>query len=380
MKKTNVTLRKRMLPSGKISLYLDFFPAVYNSAAGKFSRREYLGLHLYAQPKNSAEKATNSENLHKAEIIRANRFNESNKQQIYTAFELERLHLKEVSEKSFIQFLKQTAESKDGNNAEIWKYAIIHFEMYLRNEDLLMQDIDLTVIEDFRDYLLKAKCLRKRGKFLAQNTALSYFNKIKATLRKAYKKGYLQKDYTAAVESIKEQESQRNFLTMEEASRLYDTPCKKETVRRASFFSLLTGMRYSDIAKLTWEEVNFSEIQGYYVRFKQQKTDRPITLPISDEAAELLGTEMERYERIFHDLKKWDVDRLLPIWIRDAGIDKHITFHCFRHTYATLQMASGTDIFTLSKMLGHKSIKTTQLYTKIIDEKKKETTNKISFK
>ena len=176
-----------MLPSGKISLYLDFFPAVYNAASGKFSRREYLGLYLYAQPKSNAEKAANSENLHKAQIIRASRFNESNKQQIYTAFELERLHLKEVSEKSFIQFLKQTAESKDGNNAEIWKYAIIHFEMYLRNEDLLMQDIDLTVIEDFRDYLLKAKCLRKKGKFLAQNTALSYFNKIKATLRKAYK-------------------------------------------------------------------------------------------------------------------------------------------------------------------------------------------------
>ena len=379
MKKTNVTLRKRTLPSGKISLYLDFFPAVYNPKTSRFSRREYLGLYLFAKPKNSTEKAMNSENLHKAEIICANRFNEMNKQQIYTAFELERIHLKEVGEKSFIQFLKQTAGTKEGNNADIWKYAIIHFEKYLKNEDLLMQDIDLTVMEDFRDYLLKAKCLRKKGKFLEQNTALSYFNKIKATLRKAYKKGYLQKDVNAAVESIKEQESQRNFLTMEEARRLYDTPCKKETVRRASFFSLLTGMRYSDIAKLTWDELQHSG-EGYYIRFIQQKTDRPVTLPIADEAAELLGTKNASQGKIFHDLKKWDVDRLLPIWIRDAGIDKHITFHCFRHTYATLQMASGTDIFTVSKMLGHKNIKTTQIYTKIIDEKKKETTNKISFK
>lgn len=379
MKKTNVTLRKRNLPSGKISLYLDFFPAVYNPKTSRFSRREYLGLYLFAKPKNSTEKAMNSENLHKAEIICANRFNEMNKQQIYTVFELERIHLKEVGEKSFIQFLKQTAGTKEGNNADIWKYAIIHFEKYLKNEDLLMQDIDLTVMEDFRDYLLKAKCLRKKGQFLAQNTALSYFNKIKATLRKAYKKGYLQKDVNAAVESIKEQESQRNFLTMEEARRLYDTPCKKETVRRASFFSLLTGMRYSDIAKLTWDELQHSG-EGYYIRFTQQKTDRPVTLPIADEATELLGTKNASQGKIFHDLKKWDVDRLLPIWIRDAGIDKHITFHCFRHTYATLQMASGTDIFTVSKMLGHKNIKTTQIYTKIIDEKKKETTNKISFK
>ncbi|WP_233592223.1 tyrosine-type recombinase/integrase [Flavobacterium sp. RSP15] len=64
----------------------------------------------------------------------------------------------------------------------------------------------------------------------------------------------------------------------------------------------------------------------------------------------------------------------------DSSIEIHITFHCFRHTYATLQMAAGSDIFTVSKMLEHKNIKTAQIYTKIIDEKKRETTNKISFK
>jgi integrase len=252
--------------------------------------------------------------------------------------------------------------------------------MFLKNEDILMQDIDVTIIDDFRAYILKAKCLRKKNQFLAQNTALSYFNKIKATLRKAYKKGFLQTDVNAAVENIKEQESQRNFLTMEEASRLFKTPCKKEIVKRVCMFSLLTGIRYSDIAKLTWEEVQHSKSEGYYIRFKQQKTDRPVTLPISQEAFELLGEKEAQSKRVFYNLKKWDVDRLLPIWVKDASIEKHITFHCFRHTYATLQMAAGTDIFTVSKMLGHKNIKTTQIYTKIIDEKKRETTNKISFK
>jgi len=380
MKNINVTVRKRKLPSGKITLYLDFFPPVYNPKTHKLYRREYLSLYLVPKPKNNVEKALNSENLCKAEIIRGNRFNEVNKDQIYTPFELERIHLKEVGEKSFILYLKHTAESRTGNNADIWKYAIIHFEMFLKNEDILMQDIDVTIIDDFRAYILKAKCLRKKNQFLAQNTALSYFNKIKATLRKAYKKGFLQTDVNAAVENIKEQESQRNFLTMEEASRLFKTPCKKEIVKRVCMFSLLTGIRYSDIAKLTWEEVQHSKSEGYYIRFKQQKTDRPVTLPISQEAFELLGEKEAQSKRVFYDLKKWDVDRLLPIWINDASIEKHITFHCFRHTYATLQMAAGTDIFTVSKMLGHKNIKTTQIYTKIIDEKKRETTNKISFK
>ncbi|MNS67155.1 Tyrosine recombinase XerD [compost metagenome] len=380
MKNINVTLRKRTLPSGKITLYLDFFPPVYNAKTREFSRREYLGLYLVSKPKNNIDKAMNSENLHKAEMICANRLNELNKQQIYTPFEQERLRLQEIGEKSFLQYLKQTAEIKTGNNAEIWKYAIIHFEKFLKNEDILMQEIDVTIIEDFREYILKAKCLKKKDQFLAQNTALSYFNKIKATLRKAYKKGLLQTDINAAVDSIKEQESQRNFLTMEEASRLFRTPCKKEIVKRVCMFSLLTGIRYSDIAKLTWEEVQYSKSEGYYIRFKQQKTDRPVTLPISQEAFEFLGDKEAQYKRVFYDLKKWDVDRLLPIWVKDASIEKHITFHCFRHTYATLQMAAGTDIFTVSKILGHKNIKTTQIYTKIIDEKKRETTNKISFK
>ncbi len=380
MKNINVTLRKRTLPSGRITLYLDFFPPIYNTKARKFSRREYLSLFLVPKPKSAIEKALNSENLYKAEIICANRFNEVNKPQIYNPFEMEQLRLKEIGEKSFLQYIKLVAEQKTGNNGDIWTYAIIHFENFLKNEDILIQDIDVTVIEDFREYLLKAKCIRKKGKFLAQNTALTYFNKIKATLRKAYKKGLLQTDVNAAIESIKEQESQRNFLTMEEAVRLFKTPCKKEIVKRVSLFSLLTGMRYSDISKLTWEEVQYSKSEGYYIRFKQQKTDRPVTLPISQEAFELLGEKEAQSKRVFYNLKKWDVDRLLPIWVKDASIEKHITFHCFRHTYATLEMAAGTDIFTVSKMLGHKNIKTTQIYTKIIDEKKRETINKISFK
>ena len=380
MKNINVTLRKRTLPSGKITLYLDFFPAVYNPKTREFSRREYLGLYLVAKPKSNIEKEMNLENFCKAEIICANRLNELNKQQIYTPFEQERLRLIEIGKMSFLEYLKQTAESKIGINSEIWRSAITHFEMFLKNQDILMRDIDVTFIEDFRVYILKAKSLRKNNKSIAQNTALSYFNKIKATLKKAYKKGLLQTDVNAAVESIKEQESQRNFLTMEEASRLFRTPCKKEIVKRVSFFSLLTGIRYSDISKLTWEEVQYSKNDGYYIRFKQQKTDRPLTLPISEEALKFLGEKRMDKGKIFLNLKKWDFDRLIPIWVKDAAIEKHITFHCFRHTYATLQMAAGTDIFTVSKMLGHKSIKTTQIYTKIIDERKRETTNKISFR
>lgn len=68
------------------------------------------------------------------------------------------------------------------------------------------------------------------------------------------------------------------------------------------------------------------------------------------------------------------ISRPLARWVEAAGITKHITFHCFRHTYATLQLANGTDIYTVSKMLGHTNVRTTQIYAKVIDEKKEKAT------
>jgi hypothetical protein len=190
MKNINVTLRKRKLPSGKITLYLDFFPPVYNPKTHKLYRREYLSLYLVPKPKNNVEKALNSENLCKAEIIRGNRFNEVNKDQIYTPFELERIHLKEVGEKSFILYLKHTAESRTGNNADIWKYAIIHFEMFLKNEDILMQDIDVTIIDDFRAYILKAKCLRKKTSFWLKTLLYPILTRLRRPLEKLIRKDF----------------------------------------------------------------------------------------------------------------------------------------------------------------------------------------------
>lgn len=70
----------------------------------------------------------------------------------------------------------------------------------------------------------------------------------------------------------------------------------------------------------------------------------------------------------------------LPKWISDAGITKHITFHCFRHTYATLQIAAGTDIYTVSKMLTHRNVTTTQIYADLVNAKKRETVNRITLK
>jgi integrase len=378
MKKTKVTLRRKAIADGKLSLYLDFYPPYFNKVTGEYSRREFLKLYLFAKPKNVIEKMNNAEYQKTAELICIRRQNEMAKDDIYTPFELEQLRIKEIGEKSFLEYFKKQADKRYGNNQKIWLSAILHFTDFLESGELLFKDVTVALVDDYRDYLLSARS-RRTGKKLARNTAFSYYNKVKTTLKKAYKEQLLQRDINAGLECIKEQESDRNYLTMDEVISLFKAKCPKEQVKRVGLFAILTGLRYSDIVKLKWKEVIVTQGEGYYIWFTQKKTEKPENLPISEEAFEIMGDRSADDKLVFPGLKKWDFDRLIPVWVATAGIKKHITFHCFRHTYATLQIAGGTDILTVSKMLGHKSIKTTQIYTKVVDERKKEATERIKL-
>ena len=136
---------------------------------------------------------------------------------------------------------------------------------------------------------------------------------------------------------------------------------------------------------MTWGELEYVENQGYFLNFKQKKTKGVEVLPISEQAYSFTqGAEnpkdMIHTELVFEELKYSAYhNKHLFQWIGAAGITKDITFHCFRHTYATLQLFNGTDIYTVSKMLGHKDIKTTQIYTKIVDKAKRKAANKIKL-
>ena len=215
---------------------------------------------------------------------------------------------------------------------------------------------------------------------LSQNTAQSYFNKFKATLKQAYKDNYLNCDLNSKVEQIKAVETRREHLTIEELNRLAQTECPNPLLKTVSLFSALTGLRFSDIQKMVWNEIEYIEGNGYFIKFEQQKTGGIETMPISEQAYSLLGEPKDGNKKIFEGLKySAHENGHLAKWIGLAGITKHISFHCFRHTYACLQLSNGTDIYTVSKMLGHRELKTTQVYAKIIDATKREATNKIKI-
>ena len=181
------------------------------------------------------------------------------------------------------------------------------------------------------------------------------------------------------VEGNEERLRFRNFkLTIEELNRLAQTPCDP-LLKRAALFSALTGLRHCDIQKLKWSEIEVFN-GGYRLNFTQQKTKGVEYMPISEQAFQLCGERKDGEQLVFGGLPdpSW-INRPIKKWVAEAGITKHITYHCFRHSYATLQLAGGTDIYTVSKMLGHTNVRTTQVYAKVVDAKKEEATKTIKL-
>jgi integrase len=248
------------------------------------------------------------------------------------------------------------------------------------NGNLKFADLNEKFCNEFKEYLLTTKSNKSNKTTLAQNSAVSYFNKLKATLKQAYKDGYLQSDLNGKIQPVKQAETQRNFLTIEELNSLVKTECNNPLLKRAALFSALTGLRFSDIKNLVWGELEYIEGNGYFIQFKQQKTKGVEMMPISEQAYSLLGERKEATDKVFEGLTYSAYEnKHLYQWIGAAGITKDITFHCFRHTFATLQLSKGTDIYTVSKMLGHRELKTTQIYAKIIDQTKREAADKIKL-
>lgn len=372
-----VKLREKKITNNRKSLYLDFYPAIFNHKTGKTTRREFLGLYIFEKTKNPFDKTHNVETIKIAENIRQKRENALNKPEIYNNFEKEQLRIKELGEQCFVEYFRKMTNKRYGSNLSNWASTLKFFEVYTKGS-IKFKDLNVPFFEGFKDYLLSVKSNKSNKAKLKVNTASSYFNKIKACLKQAYKDGILQTDLNSQIEPIPEEETRREYLTIEELNRLIKTPCNNHLLKRCAIFSALTGMAFKEIQNMIWSDITFIEDKGYMVLTKRQKTQRDNYLPIPKQGYDLLGERKEPNTKVFEGLKYSAYhNKHLFQWIGSAGITKDITFHCFRHTYAIMQLYKGTDIYTVSKMLGHKDLKTTQIYAKVVDETKREATNKI---
>lgn len=397
------TLREKRISNNKIRLYIDYYPPIITSN-GKATRREVLDLYIFSKEEyveeeyitdkgnrairiipvldkkgnikpiklNARQIKHNKETLQLAENIRSQRQLQIQKEDYG--------FISHDKNADFLDFFKQIAEEKK-KTGDTNYYAAYNFLKSFCNEFCPVSKLTPEFCNGFKEHLTTVKPQKGDAKKrLASSSQKAYWSIFHAVINRALKRKMLKEDPTIDIVGLpRTNDKQREYLTYEELKTAATHPCDNDELKRACLFSALTGLRHSDIINLIWQNV-VEENGGYYIRKNIKKTKEAETLPISADAFRLLNERKKPTDRVFPSIKKspWQ-NGLVKRWLQGAGIYKHITFHCFRHTFATIQLTLGTDIYTVSKMLGHKSVLTTQIYAKIVDEKKLEAANKMTL-
>ena len=361
-----VTLRTRPLKNKMLSFYLDYYPGYRDKETMKVIRHESLGIYIYANPKNKREQNFNEVMTEKAEAIRCRRF-ESVVNERYDFFDKYKLKA------DFLEYFRSQLRKHDPK----WEFVYLHFSNFVHGK-CTFEELDIDLCNKFREYLLNAKQLKHSNRPISLNSASGYYSTFRGLLKIAYRDKWLRENINDYLDKIEPQDVKKEYLTLDEVKQLAATPCDIPVLKAASLFACLTGLRISDILNLQWEDFAIAPDQGYCLRIRTQKTQTEATLPISYEAYELCGTPGTG--KVFKGLKRSMINYPLKNWLKKAGITKPITFHGFRHSYAVIQISLGTDIYTVSKMLTHKNVSTTQIYADLVNSKKRETANKISLK
>lgn len=353
-----------------IALYLDV------CRDGKRTN-EYLKLYLVPE-QTREDKKKNKETLKLAEAIRAKRIVELQSKEFG-------IDTSTHADAMFLDIMRRIIERKDGTTKTSWQNCLAHVLKYEPNEHITFAEITPQWVRGFRDYLdtkamqwaIDTRKRNVRPSPLAQGTKALMFQKFCTVFNVAMREGIITTNPAANIDRFKEPESDREFLTVDEIKKLRKTPPPSEALAQAFFFSCLTGLRWSDIAKLTWSEVQEWH-NGTRIVFKQQKTGGLEYLDLNSQAASMLGERGKQEDKVFPKLGPIQSARIsVAAWVKSAGINKHITFHCARHTFAVMMLDLGVDLYTVSKLLGHKSIETTQVYAKILDKNKKAAVERI---
>ena len=357
-KKELVTLRRRATRGGGESLYLDYM-------IDGVRTREFLKMYLVPEH-NKVDRALNHETLKLAEAIKARRIVEL--QEGRAGF-----RKRPKRDTRLTDFIDEQIEHYNAQGKTSYALTLGKIRNWL--EDYGKKTSLLTVD---KDYVL-GFCQHLADSGLSQGTIHMYFANLNTIFNNAYRAERMVENPISRIDRTqrpKRPETEREYLTLDEVKTLIDTPCKHDDVKRAFIFSCFTGLRASDIRALRWEKIRATN-NGYQVQAKMIKTDGLIYVPLSANALSVLGPMKSRGPVFSLPCQAW-VNEIIGNWAKSAGItNKHISFHTSRHTNATLLISYGADLYTVKSLLGHKDIETTQIYAKIIDEKKEKAVSMI---
>ena len=373
MKKTkikeSVKLRTKELKNGNKSLYLDiYFQGV----------RRYEFLKLYLKPEARANKLDNQETMRLANAIKAKRIVDLQNRK--HGFNSE----SQSQDADFLKFMveralraqKKTLSLKQGVSYTARRTAD-YLRMYAKAETIPFYRIDKEFVIGFVDWLKKYRTAK--GTPLKPNTIDLIFSQLVAGLNSAVKKRIINTSPARELEASEKPKKDvinRPYLTIDEVQAIYDINYSASPyTKRIFLFGCMSGLRYSDIVSLRWRDLEFRKDGKVFATFKQKKTEQLVSATLSDSAVKLLPS----MEGLFPDdfvfgtpIKYTGVKYHLEKIVEKAGIKKKITFHTSRHTFATMLLTLGADLYTVSKLLGHSSIKTTQIYAEVVDQKKQD--------
>lgn len=359
--KEPVRIRFKKLANGSVSVYL---------AINVNGRRTYDYLKLYLVPETDlAAKLQNRQTMEAVYAIKAQRI----LQITNGAAGIKKDLRNKMRLVDWLKIYQDRQVNKGKRGAKRWVRTMIFvIEGYDGGKDATLADIDHQWLTDFMIYLMNDYVTYKKTK-LTNGTVDNYLRCLKAAFNVAVEEGIMPTNPMLALDRshLKGTTYEREFLSVEEVKKLIDTPCRRPDIKGAFLFSCFCGLRISDVRSLQWKHV-VTAGGKMYLKITQFKTRRPLSIPLSRQALRWMPERgnAEEDEYIFPPLSKNMT--VLDDWAKEAGINKHVTFHVSRHTFATMELTMGADIYTTSKLLGHTSVATTQIYAKVINSKKEE--------
>ena len=290
-----------------------------------------------------------------------------------------------VQVKGYILKIGKDALAETGNRHSI--YATMqalanHVEVYA-GKDIVFKDIDKKWIQGFISYLktealnqnfLRAKDERNRKNVrISQNTQHRVIVNLNYVLNAALRDGIIRSNPMSELSSrdkVAAKKGTREYLSKEEVERLMATPFthSRYNIKEAFLFSCFTGLRYSDLRMIRMSDFHRDDL-GAYLRIKMVKTHEPLKIYVPEVALRMLPDSDDDNVPLFNLPKNDYANQTLRKWLEDAKVtDKKITFHCGRHSAATLLLSAGLPLAVVSKQLGHLKASTTEVYAKLVDE------------
>lgn len=364
-----VTLRKKPISKGRASLYLDYYQK------GKGRKYEFLGLYL-VKAVDEATKIQNKNILEKALKIRSER-------ETMLASGISGL----ATKISLIDWMKKCKDDNLGlRRRQTIDQCIKHLEI-MGDSSPLLASIDKDTCLKFIKYLKTAKSLTstRNGRTISASTAELYFSVFSSCITSAVRKGLCPTNPCTQIdpkEKIRGKQAKREFLDIEELRKFAQVNIERKgyaETKRAFLFSCFTGIRVSDVRSLTWDDVK-TESTGTYIEIVMKKTGERLKLKLNEQARALLGSDKGFAGGVVFDLPNDEatVNYNLRQLSKKAGIKKNISFHTARHTFAVTQITLGTDIYVVSRLLGHKKLSTTEIYADIVCRVRDEAMDKMN--